>query len=76
MIEHLTADATVSLMSLVVVARSEGVATLTLNNPGERNTLTAAMVEEIHPPSAPKCSSSKVLAPSANVSSASSYRPS
>ena len=34
-------------MSLVVVARSEGVATLTLNNPGERNTLTAAMVEEI-----------------------------
>jgi len=47
MIEHLTADATVSLMSLVVVARSEGVATLTLNNPGERNTLTAAMVEEI-----------------------------
>jgi len=47
MIEHLTADATVSLMSLVVVERSEGVATLTLNNPGERNTLTAAMVEEI-----------------------------
>jgi enoyl-CoA hydratase len=34
-------------MSLVVVARSEGVATLTLNNPAERNTLTAAMVAEI-----------------------------
>src|SRR4029077_9734161 len=47
MIEHLTADATVSLMSLVVVERSEGVATLTLNNPDERNTLTAAMVAEI-----------------------------
>jgi enoyl-CoA hydratase len=35
------------VMSLVVVSRSEGVATLTLNNPGERNTLTAAMVAEI-----------------------------
>lgn len=34
-------------MSLVVVSRSEGVATLTLNNPGERNTLTAAMVTEM-----------------------------
>jgi enoyl-CoA hydratase len=34
-------------MSLVVVSRSEGVATLTLNNPAERNTLTAAMVTEI-----------------------------
>ena len=34
-------------MSLVVVSRSEGVATLTLNNPAERNTLTAAMVDEI-----------------------------
>ena len=34
-------------MSLVVVSRSEGVATLTLNNPAERNTLTAAMVYEI-----------------------------
>ncbi len=34
-------------MSLVVVSRSEGVATLTLNNPGERNTLTAPMVAEI-----------------------------
>src|ERR1043166_866952 len=29
-------------MSLVLVTRSEGVATLTLNNPAERNTLTAA----------------------------------
>jgi len=47
MIEHLIADATVFAMSLVVVARSEGVATLTLNNPDERNTLTAAMVDEI-----------------------------
>ena len=47
MIEHLTADATVSLMSLVVVTRSEGVATLTLNNPEERNTLTAPMVAQI-----------------------------
>ena len=34
-------------MSLVVVSRSEGVATLTLNNPAERNTLTAEMVAEI-----------------------------
>ena len=34
-------------MSLVVVSKSEGVATLTLNNPAERNTLTAAMVAEI-----------------------------
>ncbi|MEP7202654.1 MAG: enoyl-CoA hydratase [Ilumatobacteraceae bacterium] len=34
-------------MSLVVVSRAEGVATLTLNNPAERNTLTAAMVGEI-----------------------------
>jgi enoyl-CoA hydratase len=34
-------------MSLVLVSRSEGVATLTLNNPAERNTLTAAMVGEI-----------------------------
>jgi enoyl-CoA hydratase len=34
-------------MSLVVVSRSEGVATLTLNNPAERNTLTAQMVTEI-----------------------------
>ncbi|MEY2401727.1 MAG: enoyl-CoA hydratase [Ilumatobacteraceae bacterium] len=34
-------------MSLVVVTRTEGVATLTLNNPAERNTLTSAMVAEI-----------------------------
>ena len=34
-------------MSLVVVSSSEGVATLTLNNPAERNTLTAQMVAEI-----------------------------
>lgn len=34
-------------MSLVVVTRSDGVATLTLNNPAERNTLTAEMVAEI-----------------------------
>jgi enoyl-CoA hydratase len=34
-------------MSLVVVSRSQGVATLTLNNPQERNTLTAPMVDEI-----------------------------
>jgi enoyl-CoA hydratase len=34
-------------MSLVLVSRSEGVATLTLNNPAERNTLTAPMVAEI-----------------------------
>lgn len=33
--------------SLVLVTVSEGVATLTLNNPNERNTLTAAMVEQI-----------------------------
>ncbi|MEY2523269.1 MAG: enoyl-CoA hydratase [Ilumatobacteraceae bacterium] len=34
-------------MSLVVVSCSEGVATLTLNNAAERNTLTAPMVTEI-----------------------------
>jgi enoyl-CoA hydratase len=34
-------------MSLVVVTRTEGVATLTLNNPAERNTLTSPMVAEI-----------------------------
>lgn len=34
-------------MSLVDVTQAEGVATLTLNNPAERNTLTMAMVEEI-----------------------------
>ena len=34
-------------MSLVLVTCSEGVATLTLNNPAERNTLTAPMVAEI-----------------------------
>ena len=34
-------------MPLVVVSRSEGVATLTLNNAAERNTLTAPMVAEI-----------------------------
>lgn len=34
-------------MSLVIVSVSDGVATLTLNNPDERNTLTAPMVEEI-----------------------------
>jgi enoyl-CoA hydratase len=34
-------------MSLLLVAVADGVATLTLNNPGERNTLTHPMVEEI-----------------------------
>ena len=34
-------------MPLVVVSHSEGVATLTLNNAAERNTLTAPMVAEI-----------------------------
>jgi enoyl-CoA hydratase len=34
-------------MSLVTVTVTDGVATLTLNNPDERNTLTAPMVEEI-----------------------------
>ena len=34
-------------MSLVTVDIAEGVATLTLDNPGERNTLTAPMVAEI-----------------------------
>lgn len=34
-------------MSLVLVDVADRVATLTLNNPGERNTLTAPMVEEI-----------------------------
>ena len=34
-------------MSLVLVDTTDAVATLTLNNPGERNTLTAPMVAEI-----------------------------
>ncbi len=34
-------------MSLVLVSVSDGVATLTLNNPDERNTLTQPMVDEI-----------------------------
>jgi enoyl-CoA hydratase len=34
-------------MSLVLVDVADGVATLTLNNPSERNTLTGPMVEEI-----------------------------
>ena len=35
------------LMSLIILERSEGVATLTLNNPAERNTMTAELVNEI-----------------------------
>jgi len=38
---------TVVPMSLVLVDVADGVATLTLNNPAERNTLTAPMVAEI-----------------------------
>jgi enoyl-CoA hydratase len=38
---------TVEPMALVLVSRSDRVATLTLNNPDERNTLTAAMVADI-----------------------------
>ena len=34
-------------MSLVLTSVTDGVGTLTLNNPDERNTLTAPMVEEI-----------------------------
>ena len=34
-------------MPLVLIDKSDGVATLTLNNPDERNTLTAPMVDEI-----------------------------
>lgn len=34
-------------MSLVLLDRRDGVATITLNNPDERNTLTAPMVDEI-----------------------------
>ena len=34
-------------MSLVLVDVADGVATVTLNNPDERNTLTAPMVDEI-----------------------------
>ena len=34
-------------MSLVLLDKSDGVATLTLNNPSERNTLTAPMVADI-----------------------------
>ena len=34
-------------MALVLIDKSDGVATLTLNNPDERNTLTAPMVDEI-----------------------------
>lgn len=35
------------LMSLIILDRSEGVATLTLNNPAERNTMTAELVGDI-----------------------------
>ena len=35
------------LMSLIILERSEGVATLTLNNPAERNTMTAELVSDI-----------------------------
>ena len=35
------------LMGLVNVERKDGVATLTLNNPSERNTMTAEMVADI-----------------------------
>ena len=35
------------LMSLIILERSEGVATLTLNNPAERNTMTAELVNDI-----------------------------
>ncbi len=35
------------LMSLIILDRSEGVATLTLNNPAERNTMTAELVSDI-----------------------------
>lgn len=35
------------LMGLVQVDRKDGVATLTLNNPTERNTMTAEMVADI-----------------------------
>ena len=34
-------------MSLIILERSEGVATLTLNNPAERNTMTAELVSDI-----------------------------
>ena len=34
-------------MSLVLLTVTDGVATLTLNNPDERNTLTAPMVADI-----------------------------
>jgi hypothetical protein len=44
------------------------------NARGRSPSLTS--VDAIQPPSAPKCSSSSVLVPSATVSSASSYRPS
>jgi enoyl-CoA hydratase len=51
MVEHLTVTLPCrrygGVMSLVHVSRSDGVATLTLNNPAERNTLTAAMVSEM-----------------------------
>src|SRR6187402_3203992 len=44
---HLAADGRLLLMSLVNVTTEARVATLTLNNPAERNTLTAPMVAEI-----------------------------
>ncbi|MEI8024053.1 MAG: enoyl-CoA hydratase [Actinomycetota bacterium] len=34
-------------MSLIILERSEGVATLTLNNPAERNTMTTELVSDI-----------------------------
>lgn len=43
----MTSVSTVVPMSLVLVDVADGVATLTLNNPAERNTLTAPMVAEI-----------------------------
>jgi enoyl-CoA hydratase len=42
-----TASTTASSRALVLLEITEGVATLTLNNPTERNTLTAPMVAEI-----------------------------
>ena len=36
------------LMSLIILERSEGVATLTLNNPAERNTMTAEILADIN----------------------------
>ena len=60
-------------MSLLLVDVADGVATLTLNNPAERNTLTAPMVAEIVAAGAP---STRVTDPWASTRRTSATLPS